>query len=212
MGKHDSGAIVSHGPALSEAACGLILLHGRGAGAADIMALGRRIAPDTCAVLSPEASGNTWYPVSFLMPREQNEPDLSDALARIGSLLATMIEAGIPRDKIVLGGFSQGGCLSLEYVARNPAHYGGVFALSGGLIGPQIALQDYSGSLEGTPVLIGCSDVDPYIPVERVRESAAVMEHLGAALDLRIYPGIAHTVVEDELEYMAGHLAALVTD
>jgi len=211
MGKHDSGPIESHGPALSGATCGLILLHGRGAGAADIMALGRRIAPELCGVLAPEASGNTWYPVSFLMPREQNEPDLSDALARIASMFATMADAGIPREKIVLGGFSQGACLSLEYVARNPGRYGGVFALSGGLIGPHIDAHDYNGLLERTPVFIGCSDIDPYIPVERVRESAAVMEHLGAEVDLRIYPGIAHTVVEDELEYMVGHLAGLVT-
>ncbi len=209
MGKHDSGRLESHGPSLSDAACGLILLHGRGAGAADIMALGRRIAPESCAVLAPEAHGNTWYPVSFLMPREQNEPDLSDALSRIAGVIATMTEAGIPREKIVLGGFSQGACLSLEYVARNPARHGGVFALSGGLIGPRIDSGEYSGSLSETPVLIGCSDVDPYIPVERVRESAAVMERLGATVDLRIYPGIAHTVVEDELEYMASHLARL---
>lgn len=210
MGKHDTGSIESYGAALADAACGLILLHGRGARSADIIALGRRIAPESCAVLAPEAYGNTWYPVSFLMPREHNEPDLGDALSRIETVLSTMIDAGIPREKVVLGGFSQGACLSLEYVARNPARYGGVFALSGGLIGPRIDPLEYDGSLQETPVFIGCSDVDPHIPVDRVRESAAVMERLGAALDLRIYPGIAHTVVEDELEYMTQHLAALV--
>jgi len=188
------------GAPLDSAEGGLIALHGRGAGAQDIMALAREVAPPGVAILAPQAAGNTWYPYRFLEPTERNEPYLSSALRIVSDLIARLGEEGIPSEQVALLGFSQGACLALEAAARHAQRYAGVIGFSGGLIGPPGTSFDFSGSLEGTPVFIGSSDVDPHIPKERVEESAAALQRLGAAVDVRLYPGMGHTVNRDELE------------
>jgi predicted esterase len=153
------------------------------------------------AFLAPNAEGHTWYPYSFMSPRERNEPWLSSALATIDQVFTIAgNESGLPPEKIMLLGFSQGACLSCEYAIRHPRRYGGVMALSGGLIGPPgTTWDDVSGSFEQTPVFLGCSDVDPHIPKERVLESEAAFTKLGAAVTRRLYPGMPHTVNADEI-------------
>jgi predicted esterase len=187
----------------AEARAAMIMLHGRGADAADIIALSQIIGRTDILYLAPEASGHTWYPYSFLTPIDQNEPGRTSALGVIAGLIAKVADAGgIAPERIALLGFSQGACLALEYAARHPRRYGAVFALSGGLIGETVTLQDYSGSLAGTPVFVGCSDSDPHIPLERVRQSAEIMQALGATVTERIYPGMGHTIVEDEIAHI----------
>lgn len=196
-----SGAQVLHaGAELQDAAAVVVLSHGRGGSPQDMLDLARAIGGDGVAWLAPEAMGGTWYPFSFLAPIETNEPFLSSALALLDRLVARSGQAGLPPDRVVLAGFSQGACLSAEYAARRARRYGGLLLLSGGLIGPPGTPRKYSGSLAGTPVLIGCSDVDPHIPLERVHETAGELSRLGAEVDQRIYPGLGHTVTEDEIE------------
>ena len=197
---HGGERVLIGGAPLETAAGALIAIHGRGAGAEDIMALAREIAPPTVTILAPQAAGNTWYPYAFLEPTERNEPYLSSALRIVADLIAQVDEHGISPGRVALVGFSQGACLALEAAARNARRYAGVIGLSGGLIGPPGTSFDFAGSLDGTPVFLGCSDVDPHIPKERVEESAAALERLGAAVDLRLYPGMGHTVNRDELE------------
>jgi predicted esterase len=164
------------------------------------MALAREVAPLNVTILAPQAAGNTWYPYRFLEPMERNEPYLSSALRIVADLIAQLGERGIPSERIALLGFSQGACLALEAAARNARRYAGVIGFSGGLIGPPGTSFDFAGSLDGTPVFIGSSDVDPHIPRERVEESAAALQRLGATVDVRLYPGMGHTVNRDELE------------
>jgi predicted esterase len=182
------------------AAGALIAIHGRGAGAEDIIALAREITPSNVTILAPQAAGNTWYPYRFLEPTERNEPYLSSALRIVADLIAQLGEHGILPERIALMGFSQGACLTLEAAACNARKYAGVIGFSGGLIGPPGTSFDFTGSLDGTPVFLGCSDVDPHIPKERVEESAVALDRLGAAVDVRLYPGMGHTVNRDELE------------
>lgn len=184
----------------AEARAAMIMLHGRGADAADIIALSQVIGGSKILYLAPEAADHTWYPYSFLAPTEHNEPGRTSALGVIAGLVTELGDSrGIAPERIALLGFSQGACLALEYAARHPRRYGAVCALSGGLIGDTVKLQDYSGSLAGTPVFVGCSDSDPHIPIERVKQSAEIMEALGADVTERIYPGMGHTIVEDEI-------------
>jgi predicted esterase len=159
----------------------------------------RLASPPDLAFLAPQAAGHTWYPLSFLSPLERNEPWLTSALGTLERLVSTLESQGIPSQRIGLLGFSQGACLSLEFAARHPRHYAAVIAFSGGLIGPPGTPRTYTGSLAGTPVFLGCSDVDPHIPVDRVRESAAVLKEMHASVDTRIYPGMGHTINQDEL-------------
>ena len=180
----------------------MILVHGRGGSAEDMLGLAAELRRPELAYLAPQAAGHTWYPYSFLAPLEQNEPGLSSGLQLLGDLLAHVEQAGIPAERTVLLGFSQGACLSLEYAARNARRFAGVVALSGGLIGPPGTPRDYAGTFEATPVFLGCSDRDPHIPKERVDESAQVFERMGAAVTERIYPGLGHTVNEDELDFV----------
>jgi predicted esterase len=187
------------GPAPAAARLTTIAIHGRGASADDILGLAREIAVGDVAFLAPEAAGHTWYPLSFLSPIERNEPFLSSALSAIERLVATLESQGISSNRIGLLGFSQGACLALEFAARHPRRYAAVVAFSGGLIGPPGTPRTYAGSLDGTPVFLGCSDVDPHIPVERVRESAAVLKQMGASVDARIYPRMGHTVNQEEM-------------
>jgi predicted esterase len=199
-GPHQGYALLSEGKELGEARTAMILIHGRGASAYDILELGSLLAPPEMAQLAPQASNHTWYPNSFLTPLAQNEPHLSSALQVVGDLVAQVEEAGIPAERIVIGGFSQGACLASEFVARHARRYGGLLLFSGGLIGPPGTARDYEGSLAGTPVFIGCSDADFHIPQERVDETAEVLSQLGGKVNKKIYPGMGHTIIEDEIE------------
>ena len=207
---HRGQPVLTAGEPLGRARAALVSLHGRGAGAADILALAGELAPPGCASLAPQAAGHTWYPYTFLAPIERNEPHLSSALAVVRAVLARVAEAGIPPERTALLGFSQGACLALEFTARHARRYGGVVAFSGGLIGQDGTPRDYPGTLDGTPVFIGGSDVDAHIPLARMEESARVLERLGGAVDLRIYRGMGHTVNADEVAAARAILAALV--
>lgn len=198
------------GPPLKEAGAALILVHGRGGTAREMLLLAREIADGAVSCLAPQATGHTWYPYSFLAPLEQNEPGLSSGLAVVDALVREAAACGMPRERVALLGFSQGACLGLEFVARHAGRFGGVIGLSGGLIGPPGIPRRYEGSLEGTPVLLGCSDVDPHIPLERVEETATVLAGLGAQVTKRIYPGMGHTVNRDELDLARSLLAGIV--
>lgn len=195
---HD-GHILTYIGSPEDASIAVLTLHGRGDSARGILGLAGMLSTEHTLYAAPEAEGNSWYPHSFLMPLERNEPYLSSALEAVGDALGELEKAGFARENIVLLGFSQGACLALEYSARNATRYGGVIALSGGLIGPEGTPRDYAGSLDRTPVFLGCSDVDAHIPEARVMESAGVMNRLGGDVDARIYPGMGHTVNEEEL-------------
>jgi predicted esterase len=201
------------GTPLSEARSAVVLVHGRGATAESILPLGEELAQrakiKNLAFLAPQAPGNTWYPYPFTAPFDMNEPHLSNALRTVGEVFAQLDQAGIPPERVLLAGFSQGACLAAEYAARNARRYGGIAAFSGGLIGPPGAPRDYPGSLEKTPVFLGCSDVDPHIPASRVEESARVLEALGGIVTMRLYPHMGHTINEDELNFVAQFLSAL---
>lgn len=207
---HRGQPVLATGRPLGEAEAAMILVHGRGAGAEDILGLARELGRPELAYLAPQASGSTWYPYSFLAPMERNEPGLSSGLEVLGDLLAHLESAGIPAERTVLLGFSQGACLASEFAARNARRYGGVVAFSGGLIGPPGTPRDYPGSFAGTPVFLGCSDRDPHVPRERVAESRDVFQRMGAEVTERIYPGMGHTVNEDELAFVRDLLEKLV--
>jgi predicted esterase len=199
VGPHQSQQVLAAGAPLEKARAAVLLVHGRGASASDIMELAAELQGTDCAYLAPQAAQNTWYPYSFLEPIERNEPWLSSALARLAQVLSMIEQAGLPAERTLLVGFSQGACLASEFTARNARRYGGLAALSGGLIGPDGTPRDYPGSLDGTPVFLGCSDVDPHIPKERVQHSADVLRQLGGAVTMRLYPGMGHTVNQDEM-------------
>lgn len=196
---HTGMQVLEAGEPLAKAHSAMILIHGRGATAADIMTIAKDVTHAGFVYLAPQAEGNSWYPYPFTSPLEANEPYLSAALGVIESLLAK-VEVTVPAERIILLGFSQGACLTLEFAARHARRYGGVVGLSGGLIGPQDTPRDYAGSFEGTPVFLGCSDIDPHIPKERVLESAEVFKRMGALVIARLYPGMGHTVNPDEIE------------
>lgn len=209
MSPHKDQPVSHAGVSLNEATTAMVLLHGRGATAHGILDLARVLTLEGMAYFAPQAASNTWYPYRFIAPIEQNEPYLSSALEKIDQVIAHIKTAGIPEDKIVLGGFSQGACLAAEYVARNPSRYGGLLVFSGGLIGPIGQLPQYSGSLDGTPVFLGCSDIDAHIPLERVNESADILEQLGGAVTKRIYSGMGHTINTEEIREAQSLLLAI---
>ena len=197
---HRGQPVVTAGPAPAAARLTVILVHGRGGSAADMLGLAREFQIDDVAWLAPQAAGRSWYPYSFLAPIAQNEPGITSGLEVLAQLIADLEPAGIPASRVALVGFSQGACLALEFAAREARRYAAVVGLSGGLIGPPGTPRRYQGALLATPVLLGCSDVDPHIPVERVRESATVFRAMGARVDERIYPGMGHTGNVDEIE------------
>ena len=196
---HGQQPILTAGPPPADARITMILVHGRGASAEDILSLAREFHASDVAYLAPQAEGGTWYPYSFTAPIAQNEPALSSALGVLSRTVQALTASGVHPAQIALLGFSQGACLTLEYAARHAQKYAGIFGLSGALIGPPDTSREYGGHFDGTPVLIGCSDVDPHIPLDRVRESAEVFRRLGATVDERIYPSMGHTVNRDEL-------------
>jgi predicted esterase len=200
-GLHQGNPILRVGKSLAEAQAAMVMLHGRGASARDILALSEELHNDKFAYLAPQATNFGWYPHSFLAPIEDNEPWLSSALNLVAEVLNQVSEAGVPVERAILLGFSQGACLASEYVARNPRRYGGLIAFSGGLIGPEIKMREYPGTLEGTPVFLGCSDVDPHIPKERVQETVEVLRAMGAEVTAKLYAGMGHTVNRDEIEH-----------
>lgn len=203
---HAGGAVLRAGAPLDRARCAVVALHGRGAEPSDILALARRIAPPDVAFVAPAAAGRQWYPHRFLSDTALNEPSLGSAIRRVGALVDEITAAGIPHAHIGFMGFSQGACLSGEFVARHPRRWGGVLMLSGALIGPPGTTWETPGSLDGTPVFLGCSDVDAHIPLEHVEVSAAVLTRMGADVTLRIYPGMGHTVNQDEIDHARGML------
>jgi predicted esterase len=177
----------------------MIMAHGRGASAEDMLGLAAEFGTAEVAFLAPQAAGRTWYPYSFLAPLQDNEPGITSGLGVIAGLVDGLVAQHIPHRRIALLGFSQGACLSLEFAARHPQPYAAVVGLSGGLIGPPGTPRDYPGSLAGAPVLLGCSDIDPHIPLARVDETAEVFRRMGGSVDERIYPRMGHTVNEDEI-------------
>jgi predicted esterase len=197
---HATQPIVTAGAPLSDASGAIILLHGRGASAQDILGLGMEIAPADWAMLAPSAAGHTWYPYSFLAPREQNEPYLTSALSRVRAAFDAALAAGIAAERIVITGFSQGACLATEFVGRNPRRFGALIAFTGGLIGPVDAPIVLSGDLAGTPVLLSSGDPDPHVPWSRVEQSGGLLQQIGGQVTLRRYPGRAHAVSAVEVE------------
>jgi len=196
---HRDQPVLTFGPSLSAARVVMIMAHGRGASAEDMVGLAAEIGAAGVAVLAPQAAGRTWYPYSFLAPMQDNEPGLTSALGVLARLVESLVAQQVPYERIALLGFSQGACLSLEFAARHPQRYKAVMGLSGGLIGPPGTPRDYPGSFAGAPVFLGCSDIDAHIPLTRVQESADVFRRMAAAVDERIYPGMGHTVNEDEI-------------
>ena len=200
-GPHQKSNTVHAGADIENADGAMIMIHGRGATAESIITLADEFGDHNLHLVAPQASQFQWYPYSFLAPTDRNEPGLSSGLQAIHNIIRELEDKGIQREKIILLGFSQGACLASEFVARHPAKYGGLIVLSGGLIGDSISAENYSGSLEKTPVFMGCSDIDPHIPVERVDESAEILEGLGASMSKKIYPGMGHTVNQDEINH-----------
>ncbi len=208
-GLHQGQPVLQAGTSLEKAHGVMIMLHGRGATAEDILTLASEFNQPEFAYLAPQAAGYQWYPNRFIMPVASNEPYLSSALMLVDDIVGQLVSAGIPKTKMLLLGFSQGACLALEYAARSPQRYGGLAGLSGGLIGD--VLPEYSGSMEETPVFLGCSDKDFHIPKERVIESAAVFRTLGANVTDRLYPNMGHTVNEDEIAAVSRIMATIGT-
>lgn len=198
------------GAPLASARSAIILVHGRGDSAEGIMDLGLAVAEDDIALVALRAANHTWYPERFMSPIASNEPWLSSALQSVSDAVDMVIAAGIKREYLMLMGFSQGACLTLEYAARNASRYGALVGLSGGLIGPDGTPRDYAGSLDGTPVFLGCSDRDAHIPLARVQETASILKGLGGDVDARIYGGMGHTVIDDEVNAVRSLVGKLV--
>jgi len=208
---HRGQPILTAGEPLHSARAAMVMVHGRGASAEDILLLAEDLHQPGFAYLAPQAAGHTWYPQRFLAPIADNEPELSSALALIETVLAQVTSTGIPPERTMLLGFSQGACLTLEFVARHARRYGGIAGLTGGLIGPDDTPRDYAGSLASTPIFLGCSDVDMHIPKARVDLTATVLRHLGGIVTERIYPNMAHTVNQDEITFVREMMMALGT-
>ena len=200
--------VLQAGEDLRSARAAMLLLHGRGASADDIMTLADDVQAPGWAYLAPQAAGNAWYPNPFTAPLESNEPHLTAALEMVSGLVER-VEAHVPRRRVVILGFSQGACLTLEWAARNAGRFGAVVGLSGGLIGPDGTQRDYAGSFDGTPVFLGCSDIDPHIPMRRVVEAGEVLKRMSADVVVRFYPGMAHTVSIEELAMIRELVASI---
>lgn len=213
---HQNQPVYAAGEKLDSATAVMILLHGRGAAAEDILSLSAYLTQPGLAFLAPQAEGYTWYPNRFIFPVEQNEPHLSAALGVVDHLVNHVQELGIPSEKVFIGGFSQGACLASEYVIRNPKKYAGLLVFSGGYIGPMNETREPMGNLMGTPAFLGCSDIDPHIPLQRVKETTSLLQSMGAQVTERIYPGMGHMINDDEIDraryLVAGSLLAPQVD
>lgn len=207
---HRGQPVLGAGKPLDAAKAVMIMVHGRGARAEDILTLVPELENADFAYIAPQAAGNAWYPYRFIEPRQKNEPHLSSALDTITRLVEHVTAQGFTPEQIMLLGFSQGACLAVEWAARQPQRYGGVMVLSGGLIGDTLA--PLPGSLDGTPVFFGCSDVDFHIPKERVIESAEIVRAMHADVTVRLYPNMGHTVNEDEIAFIQNVMAKLVRE
>jgi phospholipase/carboxylesterase len=201
---------VAAGAPLTRAKAAMILMHGRGASADSMLSLAEAFAAPEVAYVAPQAPANSWYPYSFLAPMQQNEPHLSRSLATIGELVERLSGQGFAAERVVLLGFSQGGCLALEFAARNAHRYGAIVGLSASLIGPEDTPRTYAGSLAGTPVFLGCSDVDAHIPMGRVQASSRILHALGGDVIERIYPSMGHTINDDEIKHVRAVLSDIV--
>jgi phospholipase/carboxylesterase len=191
--------IIAAGKELAKASKVLVMIHGRGGSAEDILGLSAHLHVTDFALLAPQATGNTWYPYSFMAKPSENEPWLSSALALLKDVLKDIYTAGLKNEQVFFLGFSQGACLALEFVTRNAAKYGGVVAFTGGLIGDKIYNENYGGDFSGTPVFIGTSDPDPHVPVQRVNDTAAILAQMNASLTKKIYKNMGHTISQDEI-------------
>ena len=209
---HGHAPVLQFGAPLYRAKTAVVMLHGRGGEAQNMLEFAEVLAQPNLAYLAPQAKDRSWYPYSFLAPINRNEPFLSSALKMLGHLVDRLeSEHHLRVDQIVLLGFSQGACLTVEYAARKARHYGGVIGLSGGLIGPEDTDRDYDGHFSGTPVFLGCSDIDPHVPLARVHETGRVLSALGGVVTERIYPGMGHTINDDEIKHIRAILAKFAT-
>lgn len=200
MNVHVMKNTIAAGKELNTTSKVLILLHGRGSSAENILSLSSHLEVREFSLLAPQATNNTWYPYSFLVPPSQNEPWLSSALGQVNALVNDVLGKGVPVENIYFTGFSQGACLALEFVTRNADKYGGVAAFSGGLIGDKISAENYKGDFKGTPIFIGTSDPDPHIPVERVHATTNILRKMNAAVTEKVYSNMGHTINQDEIE------------
>jgi phospholipase/carboxylesterase len=210
QGPHQGQPIRLAGEPISRARAAMLMLHGRGATAEDILSLANEFGQAGFVFLAPQASENSWYPNRFLVPLAENEPWLSSAFSFVTQVLAEIVNAGLPHERIMLLGFSQGACLALEFAARHARRYGGIVGLSGALIGPEDTPRDYSGSLSGTPVFLGCSDSDFHVPRERVQQTAEVLRGLGGEVTDRLYPNMGHTVNPNEIDFVRDMMQRLL--
>jgi len=211
-GPHAGQPILTAGAPKGAADVAVVLLHGRGATANGILDLGHELDRPGIALVAPQASRSRWYPYSFMAPLEQNQPHLDSALRAVGDALEVAVDAGVPRERVVALGFSQGACLGTEWAIRNPAKYGGIVALSGGLIGPDGTSWPENGTFDATPAFFACDEEDPHVPAERVRESAATYRDRGAEVTARLEEGIGHTVTDGEVEWVRNLLDTLLAD
>jgi predicted esterase len=209
-GLHQGQPVLTTGEPLDRARAAMVMVHGRGASAESILTLVDEFDQPVFAYLAPQAAGGTWYPNRFLAPTASNEPWLSSALAAVDQVVAKVVAAGIPHERIIILGFSQGACLALEYAARNARRYGGVVGLSGGLIGADDESRHDRGNFAGTPIFLGCSEVDFHIPQERVQHAADTLKVLGGNVTMRLYPNMDHTVNQDEIEFVQEMMRTLV--
>jgi predicted esterase len=206
---HAGQPVLTRGRPLGQGKAALIMIHGRNAGPRNIIDLADHLHHPDFTYLAPAAADGTWYPFSFMAETAKNEPGITSGIAVVHGLIDEAINHGVPLDRIMLLGFSQGGCLACTAAYRRPARYGGVIAYSGALIGPPGTTFEASGSLAGTPGFFGCSDVDSHIPKDRVEESAAAFQRAGADVTERIYPGMGHTVNADELDFTRDLMAVV---
>jgi predicted esterase len=210
MDPHAGQPVLVSGQPLGSSRAAIIMIHGRGADPRSILELAAALPHPDVAYLAPAASGQTWYPLSFMAPIAQNEPGITSGLAAIDRVVADVVSQGVPKERIILLGFSQGACLTSTYAVRHATRFGGVIAFSGGLIGAPGTEWNYPGTFDGTPVFLGCSDIDGHVPMSRVHESTDVFRRMGATVTERIYPGMGHLVNEDEIAF-ARDLLAQVT-
>ena len=211
-GPHQNQPLVTAGASLEAAEAAVVLVHGRGATAQSIVQMTEEFDHDDIAYLAPQAARNTWYSNAFTAPVESNEPGRTSGLQAIADAVSKANEADIPTDRVMILGFSQGACLASEFVGRTPRRYGGIAVLSGALIGEDIDPDDYEGDLANAPVFLGCSDVDPHIPEERVRTTADIFERMDADVTMRLYEGMGHGINEDELRAVTDLLDGLSRD